>query len=178
MTSCTSYTATGAMTGGMAGSLIGGMMGGYHGSNVGALVGMAAGAAMGAAAEQQERERYEERMRRYDDVYNTPGVYRDVEKAKRIQSYHNKVKHGGTRSRGGNDSYRDGYRDGYGDAVYNGNSSNTAKSAPKGFRFEKGNDPMAGKTTTTTTTTTTTSTTNNEAGYSENGGYDDRIEIK
>ena len=76
LTSCGTYTGTGAYAGATFGSIIGsavgGLAGGYRGHNVGTLVGLASGVAVGAAigsamdnAEQQKYERYyEERQRR------------------------------------------------------------------------------------------------------------------
>ena len=68
MTSCGTYTATGAYTGGSFGSIIGaaigGIAGGPRGSDIGSLIGMASGAAVGAAigsaADQAEQRKYEE----------------------------------------------------------------------------------------------------------------------
>lgn len=69
LSSCGTYTATGAYTGGSFGSIIGsaigGIAGGPRGSDIGTLIGMAGGAAVGAAvgsavdkAEQQKYEDY------------------------------------------------------------------------------------------------------------------------
>lgn len=162
MSSCTSYTATGAMFGGLAGSAVGGIMGGPRGSDVGALVGMATGAVMGAAAEAQEEARYERaRTRAYDDVYyDNSGSYRDVEKAKRIQGYHNKVKYQGTGSRGYGNA-----RSSYGN---NGSSYNN------GYRFETGTDPMAGSNAKVTDVQQNTE----NSGFTSDSKYDDRIEMK
>ena len=81
MSSCGTYTASGAATGGWFGSIIGsavgGIAGGHRGSDIGTLVGMAGGAVVGAAigqaadnAEQQKYEDYkrqrQERQERYD----------------------------------------------------------------------------------------------------------------
>lgn len=85
VTSCDSYTASGAMFGGMIGSAVGGLTGGYRGSDVGMLVGAAAGAAIGASAHEAEVRRAEQRY--YDEVYNTPVRPRD-EKAERVARYH------------------------------------------------------------------------------------------
>jgi hypothetical protein len=76
LSSCGTYTATGAATGGYFGSIIGsaigGISGGWRGSDIGSLVGMAGGAAVGAAigaaADNAEQRRYEEyRERRMQD---------------------------------------------------------------------------------------------------------------
>lgn len=76
LTSCGTYTGTGAYAGATFGSIIGsavgGLAGGYRGHDIGTLVGLASGVAVGAAigsamdnAEQQKYERYyEERQRR------------------------------------------------------------------------------------------------------------------
>ena len=78
LSSCGTYTGSGAATGGYFGSIIGsaigGITGGWRGSDIGSLVGLAGGAVVGAAigaaadnAEQQKYEDYkaqrEERMR-------------------------------------------------------------------------------------------------------------------
>ena len=68
LSSCGTYTGTGAYAGGMFGSIIGsavgGLSGGRHGSNVGTLIGMAGGAAVGAAvgaaADNAQQRKYEE----------------------------------------------------------------------------------------------------------------------
>lgn len=81
LSSCGTYTGSGAYAGGAFGSIIGsaigGIAGGRHGSHVGTLIGMAGGAAVGAAvgaaADQKEQQRYEDyraarenyRQRRY-----------------------------------------------------------------------------------------------------------------
>lgn len=77
LSSCSSYTMSGAAIGGMVGSAIGGLAGGHRGSDIGTLVGAVTGASMGAAAEAKEQAEYarRERMRAeqyyYDDMYNT-----------------------------------------------------------------------------------------------------------
>lgn len=70
LTSCGSYTASGAYTGGTFGSIIGsaigGIAGGPRGSDIGTLIGMAGGAAVGAAvgsaADKAQQQRYEDYM--------------------------------------------------------------------------------------------------------------------
>ena len=77
LTSCGTYTGTGAFVGGgfgsIIGSAIGGISGGHHGSHVGTLIGMAGGAIVGAAignaADQAEQRRYEEYQRDRDEHY-------------------------------------------------------------------------------------------------------------
>ena len=75
LSSCTTYTATGAMVGGnlghVVGSAIGGISGGWRGHHVGSLIGtvggVIAGAAVGAAVEQSQAQRYEQRQQaRYE----------------------------------------------------------------------------------------------------------------
>lgn len=81
MSSCGTYTGTGAYAGGtigaVLGSAIGGISGGWRGSDIGTIVGMAGGAAVGAAigaaADQKRQEeiegyhrRMEQRQRQYD----------------------------------------------------------------------------------------------------------------
>ena len=73
LSSCSSYTATGAYTGAqfgtILGSAIGGITGGWRGSDIGSIVGMAGGAAVGAAigaaadkAQQEKIEGYHKRI--------------------------------------------------------------------------------------------------------------------
>lgn len=77
LTSCGTYTGTGAFVGGefgsIIGSAIGGISGGRHGSHVGTLIGMAGGAIVGAAignaADQAEQRRDEEYQRDRDEHY-------------------------------------------------------------------------------------------------------------
>ncbi|MBQ8154549.1 MAG: hypothetical protein IJ069_12905 [Prevotella sp.] len=88
VSSCGTYTGTGAYAGGtigaVLGSAIGGISGGWRGSDIGTIVGMAGGAAVGAAigaaADQKRQEeiegyhrRMEERERQYD--YQQQGGY-------------------------------------------------------------------------------------------------------
>ena len=96
LSSCGTYTGTGAYAGGMFGSIIGsaigGISGGRHGSNVGTLIGMAGGAAVGAAvgaaadnAQQRKYEEYraereqqmERRQRNYGGQVQSQGRYDD-----------------------------------------------------------------------------------------------------
>ena len=68
LSSCGTYTGSGAATGGYFGSIIGsaigGITGGWRGSDIGSLVGLAGGAvvgaAIGAAADEAEQQKYEE----------------------------------------------------------------------------------------------------------------------
>lgn len=96
LSSCGTYTGTGAYAGGMFGSIIGSAVGGItagrHGSNVGTLIGMAGGAAVGAAvgaaadnAQQRKYEEYREerqqqmesRQRNYGGQVQSQGRYDD-----------------------------------------------------------------------------------------------------
>ena len=69
LSSCDTYTGTGAFAGGSVGSIlgsaIGGLAGGPRGSDMGTLIGMAGGAVVGAAigsqADARQQQRYEER---------------------------------------------------------------------------------------------------------------------
>lgn len=88
ISSCDSYTTSGALMGGMVGSTVGRITGGYRGGDVGALVGAAVGAAAGAAARDAERRRVESAY--YDDVYNDTHRYNS--KAARVSRYHAKTK--------------------------------------------------------------------------------------
>lgn len=93
MSSCGTYTGTGAYAGGtigaVLGSAIGGISGGWRGSDIGTIVGMAGGAAVGAAigaaADQKRQEeiegyhrRMEQRQRQYDrdDDYDDNDDYK------------------------------------------------------------------------------------------------------
>ena len=68
LTSCGTYTASGAYAGGTFGSIIGsaigGIAGGHRGSDIGTLIGMAGGAvvgaAVGSAADKAQQQRYED----------------------------------------------------------------------------------------------------------------------
>ena len=68
LSSCGTYTGTGAYVGGSFGSIIGsavgGIAGGWRGSDIGSLIGLAGGAAVGAAigsaADKAEQQKYEE----------------------------------------------------------------------------------------------------------------------
>ena len=68
LSSCGTYTGSGAATGGYFGSIIGsaigGITGGWRGSDIGSLVGLAGGAvvgaAIGAAADNAEQQKYED----------------------------------------------------------------------------------------------------------------------
>lgn len=76
LSSCGTYTGSGAYAGGMFGSIIGsavgGISGGWRGSDVGTLIGMAGGAAVGAAigaaADKAQAERYEEYRERRQEA--------------------------------------------------------------------------------------------------------------
>lgn len=164
MSSCSSYTATGAAFGGAIGSAIGGLAGGYRGSDVGTLIGMAAGAAIGAAAEEEETRRAEriafERKSsssRYygdDDMYysgsNLSGY--DLAKRERVRAYHKKMK-----------------------AKTNGQGYPTATTSrsttTNGFRLERGKDPMSDSIKTTVAIP-------DSSGYSSTAKYDDRIKME
>lgn len=74
LSSCDTYTGSGAFAGGSMGSVlgsaIGGLAGGPRGSDMGTIIGMAGGAMVGAAvgsqADQRQQQRYEQRQRQYD----------------------------------------------------------------------------------------------------------------
>ena len=79
LSSCGTYTGSGAVTGGYFGSIIGsaigGISGGWRGSDIGSLVGLAGGAvvgaAIGAAADNAEQQKYEEyKMQRQERIRN------------------------------------------------------------------------------------------------------------
>ncbi len=86
LSSCTSYTASGAVVGGefghVIGSAIGGISGGWRGHHMGSLIGtvggVVAGAAIGAAVEQSaNRERYERDERAANDHHERHHGQRD-----------------------------------------------------------------------------------------------------
>lgn len=86
LSSCGTYTGSGAYAGGMFGSIIGsavgGLTGGWRGSDIGTLVGMAGGAAVGAAigsaADKAQQDRYAEyRERRMQDRERTRAAQRE-----------------------------------------------------------------------------------------------------
>lgn len=78
LSSCGTYTESGAATGGWFGSIIGsavgGIAGGPRGSDIGTLIGMAGGAAVGAAigqaADNAQQQRYEEHRRQRQQRYD------------------------------------------------------------------------------------------------------------
>ena len=67
-----SGASNGAFFGSILGSAIGGITGGYRGSDIGTIVGMAGGAVVGAAigqaSEKEEQRKYDEYMRRRNDL--------------------------------------------------------------------------------------------------------------
>lgn len=83
MSSCSTYTGTGAVVGAqmgtILGSAVGGIAGGWRGSDIGAITGMAGGAVVGAvigqAAEKKEAERYEEYRREREAQRSSRGTY-------------------------------------------------------------------------------------------------------
>ena len=79
LSSCGTYTGSGAATGGyfgsIVGSAIGGITGGWRGSDIGSLVGLAGGAvvgaAIGAAADNAEQQKYEDyKAQRQERIQN------------------------------------------------------------------------------------------------------------
>ena len=84
MSSCGTYTATGAYTGGhvghIVGSAVGGISGGWRGHELGSLIGTVggavAGAAIGSAADRAQQRKYERAERqRNEDRYEHDGGY-------------------------------------------------------------------------------------------------------
>lgn len=164
ISSCSSYTATGAGFGGVIGSAIGGIAGGYHGRDVGTLVGMAAGAAAGAAVENAKEREYRNRVA---TAIENDGVYYDSNssssrrygtpnndaKSRRIQKYHDNVARKGTT------------KSTYSTTEYNSGENN-------GFRLEPTNDSRL------TEQNVKETETENESGYSSTAKYDDRIELE
>ena len=182
MTSCSSYMASGAAFGGMMGSALGGITGGPRGRDMGTLIGMTAGAVAGAAAEAHQQEMAERRARAYynDDVYRSGAASgRDVEKAKRIQSYHEKVANRGrSYTTRGYTVNNQGYtvNGNTGEVVGNGNGN--------GYRVERvdaNSMPVAstdGQTVSNETKDLTQRGADDKSGFVKDGKYDDRIEMK
>ena len=86
LSSCGTYTGSGAYVGGSFGSIlgsaIGGIAGGPRGSDIGTIIGMAGGAAVGAtigsqADQQQEKRREQRRERIYNQTQNRQSSYQD-----------------------------------------------------------------------------------------------------
>lgn len=168
ISSCSSYTATGAGFGGVIGSAIGGIAGGYHGRDVGTLVGMAAGAATGAAIENAKEQQYRNRVA---TAVENDGVYYDSNnngygsssrrygtpnndaKSRRIKRYHDNVERRGT--------HKSTYST---KEHYNGQSN--------GFHLEPTDDRRLTEQKVTTTESV------NDSGYSSTAKYDDRIELE
>lgn len=168
MSSCSSYTATGAGFGGVIGSAIGGIAGGPRGHDVGTLVGMAAGAAAGAAVENAQQQRYLKRVNtalENDDVYSDGTTYGNSSssrrygtpnndaKSRRIQKYHDNVER----------------RSNLGTTIQ---TRDISSQEGNGFHFEPTDDSRL------TQQTMTDTDVNDESGYSNTAKYDDRIEIK
>lgn len=153
LSSCDSYTASGAMTGGLLGSAIGGITGGPRGSDVGTLIGAAIGATAGAAARDAEIRRSEAAY--YDDMYR--GY--DDPKAQRVARYHarTKAKHS-ARYRGRSYSTDRGSQSRSG-GVY-GNYGGFSLESADGDKYSQGNSQP------------------DESGRSDDAKYDDRIEMK
>ena len=88
LSSCGTYTGSGAYVGGSFGSIlgsaIGGLAGGPRGSDLGTIIGMAGGAAVGAAvgsqADQKQAERHARVLQKHDDTnYRSSSQYQDSE---------------------------------------------------------------------------------------------------
>lgn len=81
LSSCGTYTETGATTGAWFGSIIGsaigGIAGGPRGSDIGTLIGMAGGAAVGAAVGQAADEAHQKKMEEYQQRRNADYGYPD-----------------------------------------------------------------------------------------------------
>ncbi len=87
LSSCDTYTGSGAFAGGSVGSVlgsaIGGLAGGPRGSDMGTLIGMAGGAVIGAAvgsqADQREQQRYDQRQQRLEQRQERTRSYSGVQ---------------------------------------------------------------------------------------------------
>lgn len=87
LSSCDTYTGSGAFAGGSMGSVlgsaIGGLAGGPRGSDMGTLIGMAGGAMIGAAvgsqADQREQQRYDQRQQRLEERRERTRSYSEVQ---------------------------------------------------------------------------------------------------
>ncbi|MCM1079804.1 MAG: hypothetical protein NC344_08870 [Bacteroidales bacterium] len=168
VSSCSSYTATGAGFGGVIGSAVGGIAGGHRGHDVGTLVGMAAGAATGAAIENAKQKRYQQRVStavENDDVYYDSttdnrrsstrhyGTPNNDAKSRRIQQYHDNMER------------RDAQRTNSPARLHSIQQGN-------GFRLEPTDDNRLKEHHVTNTDIT------DDSGYSGTAKYDDRIEIQ
>lgn len=155
LSSCDSYTTSGAFLGGAVGSAIGGMAGGWRGSDIGTLVGMATGAAVGAAT-RESVERSRARAYYDDDVYSTGDP-----KAERIRRYHENTaaKHSGGNGYRGQRELRVGSN---GVTMRNGSSQHGTTYTP---RQQNASSQQR-------------SQQNDNSGYSKEGKYDDSFEIK
>ncbi len=151
LSSCSSYTATGAAMGGMVGSAIGGLAGGPRGSDIGTLVGMVTGAAMGSAAEERERAEYY-RQRSNDDMY----YYRSQSAERRARAAEQRAEKAERRARIAEEKAR---------------KAEMKSRKTSGFTLERGEEPGKGVTRSYYVPSDT-------AQYSSTGRYDDRIEMK
>lgn len=149
VSSCDSYTASGAMVGTMVGSTVGRIAGGWRGSDIGALVGAAVGATAGAAARESEIRRAERYYQQRDDVYYDTSRPNDA-KAARVARYHanTKAKYSGGRA-------------------YSSPSSSRS-AAGTGFRLETEGQSY----------NQSSQSQKDESGRTDKATYDDRIEIK
>ncbi len=157
LSSCDSYTASGAMTGGLIGSAIGGITGGHRGHDVGALVGAVVGATAGAAVRDAEIRRAEAAY--YDDMYSVPAYSRNDAKAQRIARYHANTK-----------------------AKYSGRGRySTSKSSSGSSVRSRGADisgNYGGFSLEATDSNEGTTVQKDESGRTDDAKYDDRIEMK
>lgn len=158
LSSCSSYTATGAAMGGMVGSAIGGLAGGPRGSDIGTLVGMVTGAAMGSAAEERERAEYY-RQRSNDDMY----YYRSQSAERRARAAEQRAEKAERRARIAEEKARK--------AEEKARKAEMKSRKTSGFTLERGEEPGKGMTRSYYVPSDT-------AQYSSTGRYDDRIEMK
>lgn len=148
VSSCGTYTGSGAYAGaslgGLIGSCIGGITGGPRGSDLGTLVGMAGGAAVGAAVgaaadQSRDNQRAAYAQGRADERRAQRRTWRSGSKRQSNSSYiHQNSQY--LNGRGGDDVY------------YNGGNYSSVKSRANDY--------------------------NNDGGYDESNSGDDRIELK
>lgn len=144
LSSCGTYTGTGAYTGGMFGSIIGsaigGISGGPRGSDVGTLIGMAGGAVVGAAIGNAADQRvYEERAARAEARAEARAQARaDAREHYRQQGFGNRQfgKDGGNDQYYGNDGQADDRIDFESGKDNNSYTPNSA-TAPVGLNAER-----------------------------------------
>ncbi len=119
LSSCGTYTGTGAYAGGTFGSIIGsaigGIAGGPRGSDIGTLIGMAGGAAVGAAvgaaADNRQQQQYEDYARQRSERRRTVGQQRQSDYQYQDESGFDAINSGDDRLYGFGDNFSSSYAD-------------------------------------------------------------------